>query len=65
MPTLTTIETGRPPKKMEGDWPDYPDMFEALLARGVRIELAGEVDPMRSNFTNSLKRMPVEMRLAG
>ncbi|MEE2930340.1 MAG: type 1 glutamine amidotransferase [Pseudomonadota bacterium] len=32
MPTLTTIETGRPPKKMEGDWPDYPDMFEALLA---------------------------------
>lgn len=33
MPTLTTIETGRPPEKMHGDWPDYPVMFEALLAK--------------------------------
>ena len=32
MPTLTTIETGRPPENMEGEWPDYPEMFEALLS---------------------------------
>ena len=32
MPTLTTIETGRPPERMAGEWPDYPEMFEALLA---------------------------------
>ena len=31
MKTLTIIETGRPPAKIEGDWPDYPDMFASLL----------------------------------
>lgn len=31
MPTLTIIETGRPPEKIQGDWPDYPEMFQALL----------------------------------
>lgn len=32
MKTLTIIETGRPPEKMEGDWPLYPAMFESLMA---------------------------------
>ncbi|MEO0608190.1 MAG: type 1 glutamine amidotransferase [Pseudomonadota bacterium] len=32
MKTLTIIETGRPPAKMEGDWPLYPAMFESLMA---------------------------------
>ncbi|MEL6723688.1 MAG: type 1 glutamine amidotransferase [Pseudomonadota bacterium] len=32
MKTLTIIETGRPPAKIEGDWPLYPAMFETLLA---------------------------------
>ena len=31
MPTLTIIETGRPPEKIQGDWPDYPEMFQDLL----------------------------------
>lgn len=31
MPRLTIIETGRPPEKISGDWPNYPDMFENLL----------------------------------
>ena len=32
MTTLTIIETGRPPNQMFGEWPDYPEMFERLLA---------------------------------
>ncbi len=32
MKTLTIIETGRPPEAIEGDWPDYPAMFEDLLS---------------------------------
>ncbi|MBJ18518.1 MAG: cytochrome P450 [bacterium] len=36
--------------------------FEALLARGVEVERCGEIDHLLSSFTNSLKRMPVEMR---
>ncbi|MEM6534025.1 MAG: type 1 glutamine amidotransferase, partial [Pseudomonadota bacterium] len=32
MPTLTIIETGKMPAPIRGDWPDYPGMFEALLA---------------------------------
>jgi GMP synthase-like glutamine amidotransferase len=31
MKTLTIIETGQPPEKIQGDWPDYPEMFENLL----------------------------------
>ena len=31
MKTLTIIETGRPPATIEGDWPDYPEMFEDLI----------------------------------
>ena len=37
-------------------------VFEALLERGVEVERRGEVDYLFSNFTNSLKRMPVELR---
>ncbi len=37
-------------------------VFEELLARGVEVERRGEVDYMLSSFTNSLKRMPVELR---
>lgn len=29
---LTIVETGRPPEKIIDDWPNYPSMFEALLA---------------------------------
>ncbi len=36
--------------------------FEAVLERGVQIESRGDLDYLLSNFTNSLKRMPVEMR---
>ena len=32
MPTLTIIETGQSPEAIRGEWPDYPAMFEALLA---------------------------------
>lgn len=32
MPTLTIIETGRAPEQIRPDWPDYPEMFETLLA---------------------------------
>ena len=39
-------------------------VFDALLARKVEVQLAGPVDYMRSNFTNSLKRMPVLLRTA-
>ena len=34
----------------------------ALIERGVEVEQRGDVDYMLSNFTNSLKRMPVELR---
>lgn len=37
-------------------------VFDALLERGVEVNPRGEVDYMRSSFTNSLKRMPVELR---
>jgi cholest-4-en-3-one 26-monooxygenase len=39
-------------------------VFEALLARGVEVDRCGEIDHLLSSFTNSLKRMPVEMRAA-
>jgi GMP synthase-like glutamine amidotransferase len=32
MKTLTIIETGQAPEAIRADWPDYPAMFEALLA---------------------------------
>ncbi len=32
MPTLTIIETGQAPEAIRADWPDYPAMFENLLA---------------------------------
>jgi cholest-4-en-3-one 26-monooxygenase len=34
-------------------------MFEHLLDRFDRVELAGPVERLRSNFTNGVKRMPV------
>ena len=36
--------------------------YDSLLERGVEIEPCGPVEYLRSNFTNSLKRMPVEIR---
>jgi len=39
-------------------------VFEAILERGVEVERRGEIDHLLSSFTNSLKRMPVEMRAA-
>ncbi len=39
-------------------------VFEALIARDVKIEIRGEVDYMFSSFTNSLKRMPVALRVS-
>jgi len=32
MPVLSIIETGLAPEKIRADWPNYPSMFEALLA---------------------------------
>lgn len=32
MPVLTIIETGQAPEPIRADWPDYPAMFEMLLA---------------------------------
>ncbi|MCR9095739.1 MAG: cytochrome P450 [bacterium] len=40
-------------------------VFEELLRRGVEVQCAGAADYMRSNFTHSLKRMPVELRIDG
>lgn len=31
MGKLTIIETGRPPDRLDGDWPTYPHMFERLI----------------------------------
>jgi hypothetical protein len=36
-------------------------MFETLLPRIARIELAGEVTRVRSNFVNGIKRFPVRV----
>ena len=35
-------------------------MFEELLARIPRMELAGDVQRLRSNFINGIKHLPVE-----
>lgn len=35
--------------------------FEELLARSVKIELAGPPERLRSNFFNGIKRLPVEV----
>jgi cytochrome P450 len=35
--------------------------FEELLSRGVKIELTGEPERLRSNFFNGVKRMPVRV----
>jgi GMP synthase-like glutamine amidotransferase len=32
MKTLTIIETGQAPEAIRADWPDYPAMFESLIA---------------------------------
>jgi cholest-4-en-3-one 26-monooxygenase len=40
-------------------------MFEHLLDRFPRLELAGPVERLRSNFTNGVKRMPVRWDAAG
>lgn len=37
-------------------------VYQALLAGGVAVEPRGEVRYLLSNFTNSLERMPVELR---
>ena len=37
-------------------------VFEALVERGVEVDRRGKVDYMLSSFTNSLKRMPVQLR---
>ena len=34
-------------------------MFEELLARIPRMELAGDVQRLRSNFINGIKHLPV------
>ena len=39
-------------------------VFEALIARGVEVERRGEIAYMLSSFTNSLKRMPVSLRVS-
>jgi cytochrome P450 len=38
-------------------------MFEDLISRIDSMELAGEVDHLRSNFVNGIKRMPVKVNL--
>ena len=37
-------------------------VFEALVERGIEVDRRGKVDYMLSSFTNSLKRMPVQLR---
>ena len=36
-------------------------MFEELIPRLERIELAGDVTRVRSNFVNGIKRFPVRV----
>lgn len=36
-------------------------MFEDLLTRDVRLERAGDIDYLRSNFVHGIKRMPVRV----
>lgn len=38
-------------------------MFEDLIARIDHVELAGEIDYLRSNFVHGIKRMPVKVHL--
>lgn len=38
-------------------------MFEDLINRVDRVEIDGEVDHLRSNFVNGIKRMPVKVTL--
>jgi cholest-4-en-3-one 26-monooxygenase len=40
-------------------------MFEELLARVDRVELAGPVRRLRSNFINGIKHMPVALQAKG
>jgi hypothetical protein len=40
-------------------------LFEELVPRVERIELAGEPKRLRSNFTNGLKQLPIRVTLAG
>jgi cytochrome P450 len=39
-------------------------MFETLLPRLRRIELAGDVRRVRSNFVNGIKQFPVRVETA-
>jgi cholest-4-en-3-one 26-monooxygenase len=39
-------------------------LFKELLASTRSIELAGDVERLRSNFINGIKHMPVEVELA-
>lgn len=39
-------------------------MFETLLPRIKRVERIGEIDRLRSNFVNGIKRFPVKVTLA-
>ncbi|MEO0024410.1 MAG: hypothetical protein RL196_851 [Actinomycetota bacterium] len=38
-------------------------MFEDLIARVDKVELAGDIDYLRSNFVHGIKRMPVKVSL--
>jgi cytochrome P450 len=38
-------------------------MFETLLPRIKKVERIGEIDRLRSNFVNGIKRFPVKMTL--
>ena len=39
-------------------------MFQTLLPRIKKIERVGEIDRLRSNFVNGIKRFPVKVTLA-
>ena len=39
-------------------------MFDAMLDRELRVEPLGRPEWLRSNFAQSIKRMPVEIRTA-
>ncbi|MFM7029750.1 MAG: cytochrome P450, partial [Micrococcales bacterium] len=38
-------------------------MFEDLISRVDKVELAGDIDYLRSNFVHGIKRMPVKVTL--
>ena len=46
---LTIIETGLPPEAIRNDWPDYPAMFESLLAPTGRFSSFQTVSVIKGN----------------